>query len=132
MLAGRIYCPCMNEEQEDFNAFNSWDSFGATLLLALVPAVMHFVFTRPSTPGEPHDIALTITIAVVGIIISLAVLALSLITRWRIIGSVVNLAGAILTPVYVVIAICAWTSGDEKEDAGQQTEQVQPAAPQPR
>ena len=122
----------MNEERENINDFNSWDSFGATLMLAMVPAVMHFVFTKPDKPDEPHDIGITITIAVVGILISLAVLAVSLVTRWRIIGSMVNLAGNILTPVYVVIAICAWWPSDEKEDAGPQTEQVQPAAPQPR
>lgn len=120
----------MNTEQENINDFNCWDSFGATLMLAVVPAVMHYVFTRPEKPDEPHDITLTITIAVVGVIISTAVLAVALITRWRIIGTLVNVAGNILTPVYVVIAICAWVSSCTEEKNPDALEQlVQPAAP---
>lgn len=112
----------MNEEQEDFNAFNSWDCFGATLMLALVPAVMNFVFT------DPHEVGSTVAIGVTGLLISLAVLALALITRWRIIGKIVNLAGCILTPVYIVIAVCAfWPS--EEAPAPEQPAAEHPVAP---
>lgn len=111
----------MSDQPEDYNAFNAWDSFGATLTLGLVPAVMNYVFT------EEHEIGTTIGIAVVATIISLLVLGLSLITRWRIIGSLVNLAGCVLTPVYIVIAVCAWWPSDKEQPAD--TPAAEQAAP---
>lgn len=113
----------MNEGQEDFNAFNSWDCFGATLMLAQVPAIMNYVFT------EPHELGSTIAIGVVGLLISLVVLAVALITRWRIIGRLVNMAGCILTPVYVVIAICAFWPADEEPLPEPQQQVELPVAP---
>ena len=96
----------MSEQQEDYNAFNSWDSFGASLMLGVMPAIMYYVFTK-ADKGEP-DISLIVLIVLAAVLISLAVLAVSLVTRWRIIGTMVNIAGAILTPVYITIAVCAW------------------------
>ena len=111
----------MNSGQDDINAFNSWDCFGATLMLAAVPAAMNYVFT------EEHEIGSTIGIFAVGFVSALVVLVVSLITRWRIIGKLVNLAGAALTPVYVVVLICHWLP-DSEQPAPQQ-EAAQPAAP---
>lgn len=91
----------MSEEDEDFNAFNSWDCLGATALLGIMPAVLNFIF-------NDKDLISTALLGAVGIIISLAVFALSLITHWRIIGILVNLAGSILTPIYIGIAIYCW------------------------
>lgn len=91
----------MNEENEDFNAFNSWDCLGATALLGIIPAALNFIF-------NDKDLISTALLAAVGLIISLAVFALALITRWRIIGTLVNLAGCILTPVYIAIAVYCW------------------------
>ena len=96
----------MSEQQEDYNAFNSWDSFGATLMLGIMPAIMYYVFTK-ADKGEP-DISLIVLIVLAAVLISLAVLAVSLVTRWRLIGTMVNVAGAILAPVYITIAVCAW------------------------
>ena len=107
----------MSEQQEDFNAFNSWDSFGATLTLGLVPAIMYEVFTRADDVEVDHTV--TVLIVLAAVFISLAVLAVSLITRWRIIGTLVNLAGATLTPVYIAIAVCAWLPEDEPEAPAQ-------------
>lgn len=91
----------MNEEEEDFNAFNSWDCLGATALLGIMPAVLNFIF-------NDKDLISTALLGTVGLIISLAVFVLSLITHWRIIGVLVNLAGCILTPIYFGIAIYCW------------------------
>lgn len=91
----------MSEEDEDFNAFNSWDCLGATALLGIMPAVLNFIF-------NDKDLISTALLAAVGLIISLAVFALALITRWRIIGVLVNLAGWILTPIYIAIAVYCW------------------------
>lgn len=112
----------MNEGKDDINAFNSWDCFGVTLMLAAVPAAMNYVFT------EEHEIGSTIGIFAVGFVIALVVLAVSLITRWRIIGTIVNTVGCILTPVYVVITICAfWFLDEEPKETESRQEQVQPA-----
>lgn len=88
----------MSEEEEDFNAFNSWDCFGASALLGIIPAVMNFVF-------NDKDLVSTALLAAIGIAVSVAVLLVSLLTRWRMIGLLVNLAGCILTPIYCIITI---------------------------
>lgn len=91
----------MSEEEEDFNAFNSWDCFGATALLGMMPAVLNFIF-------NDKDLISTALLGAVGLTVSVAVFLLSLVTQWRIIGVLVNLAGCILTPVYLAIAIYCW------------------------
>jgi hypothetical protein len=101
----------MNEPQEDYNAFNSWDNFGATLMLGIVPAVMNYVFTKE------HEVGSSIFIAVIGLLISLVVLAVSLITRWRIIGQMVNIAGMVLTVVFWAFASYFWWIQDDEEPA---------------
>lgn len=99
----------MSRQVVDYNAFNSWDSFGASFMLGIVPAIMNYVFT------EPHDIAGSIFIAVVAVLISVVILGLSLVTRWAIIGTLVNLAGNILTPLYVGIAVYYWGFAEKPE-----------------
>ena len=115
-----------SEPQKNLNDFNAWDCFGATLMLAMVPAIMNYVFT------PEHDVSSTIFIAIIAVLISLVVLGLALITRWRIIGVLVNFAGTILAHVYVVIAICAWWPDDKTEEPESsetpQKQVVQPVA----
>lgn len=106
---GGLYCLCMSRHVVDYNAFNSWDSFGASLMLGVVPAIMNYVFT------EPHDVAGSIFITVVAVLISVVVLGLSLVTRWTIIGTLVNWAGYILTPLYVCIAAYYWWFAEKPE-----------------
>ena len=119
----------MSEQQKDYNAFNSWDSFGATLMLGLVPAIMYEVFTKADDVEVDHTV--TVLIVVAAMLISLVVLGVSLITRWRIIGTLVNLAGATLTPVYIAIAVCAWLPEDEPETPAQQAAEAAPRQPAP-
>lgn len=99
----------MSEETEDLNEFNSWDILGAMLMLTLVPAIMHFVFNDKEVVGS-------VVIAGIGVLISLAVFALSLLTRWRIIGRIVNLLGTVLTTLYIVLAVYLWVWGGDAED----------------
>ena len=99
----------MSKQAVDYNAFNSWDSFGASLMLGIVPAIMNYVFT------EPHDVTGSILIAALAVLISLVILGLSLVTRWAIIGTLVNLAGIILTVLYVAIAAYFWWFADDSE-----------------
>ena len=110
----------MTKQVVDYNAFNSWDSFGASLMLGIVPAMMNYVFT------EPHDVTGSIFIAVLAVLISLVILGLSLITRWTIIGTLVNLAGIILTLLYVGIAAYYWwfTDDSDQPQPEQATQQV--------
>lgn len=146
----------MSEQPEDLNAFNSWDNFGATLMLGLVPVALYFVFcydnvnavkaaaeSAAKVTGKSKDelaaelaekiaeaspdITFICLMVLGALLVSLAVLGLTLITRWRIIGKLVNLAGAALTPVYVVVLICHWLP-DSEQPAPQQ-EAAQPAAP---
>ena len=115
----------MSRQVVDYNAFNSWDSFGASFMLGIVPAIMNYVFT------EPHDVAGSIFIAVVAVLISVVILGLSLVTRWPIIGTLVNLAGNILTPLYVGIAVYFWWFAEKPEtppQPEQTTTQQSPAA----
>lgn len=91
----------MSEQEEDINAFDSWDNFGASMLLAIMPAVLNFVFNG-------KDLLSTALLAGIGALISIGILLLSLITQWRIIGILVNLAGNILVPVYIAVALYCW------------------------
>lgn len=99
----------MSDEPEDFNAFNSWDILGAMLMLTLVPAIMNFVF-------NDKELLVTAVIAGIGVVVSLAVFLLALVTRWRIIGRLVNVLGCVLTTLYFAVAIYLWFwAGDEDE-----------------
>lgn len=129
----------MSEQPEDLNAFNSWDNFGATLMLGLVPVVLYYVFTKdtgiftadnavPVEEKEP-DKMLMVFMVLGSVLVSLAVLGLSLLTRWRIIGRMINLAGTVLTPVYVIITVCHWLPDSEQATPAPQQETTQPATP---
>lgn len=148
----------MSEQPEDLNAFNGWDSFGATLLLGLVPVALYYVFCydnvnaikaaadeAAAASGKSKaelaaelaekvaeaspDVTFICLMVLGAVLVSLAVLGLALITRWRIIGTLVNLAGAILTPVYIVVLVCHWLPDGEKTPPIPQEEKVQPVAP---
>lgn len=93
----------MSNEQEDMNAFNSWDCFGATLMLGVVPGIIHFATT------EPHDVTGAAVYCGIGVLIALVVLAVALITRWRFLGAIVNAAGTILTVVFIMYITLFWT-----------------------
>ncbi len=90
-------------EPEDFNAFDHWDCLGASLLLGIMPAALNFVF-------NDKDILSTALLGAAGLAAAGAVFLLAFITRWRIIGTLVNLAGSILTVIYIAIAVYCWVS----------------------
>ncbi len=96
----------MSEEPEDFNAFNSWDVLGAMLMLTLVPAIMYFVF-------NDKELVMTCIIAGIGVAVSVVVFLLAMVTRWRIIGRIVNLLGCVLTALYIAVAVYLWTWGGD-------------------
>ena len=93
----------MSEEQEDLNAFNSWDCFGASLMLGVVPGIIHYATT------SPHDEMGALFMSIIGVLISFVVLAVALITRWRIIGTIINWVGTVLTVVFIGFMVLFWS-----------------------
>lgn len=91
----------MSENEQDFNAFDCWDCLGASMMLAIMPAALNFIF-------NDKDLVSTAILGIIGVSISLVVFLLAFITRWRIIGTLVNVAGSILTPIYIAIALYCW------------------------
>lgn len=107
----------MSEDAEDLNEFDSWDVLGAMLMITLVPAIMNYVFNEQDAVGSA-------VIAGVGVLVSLAVFGLSLLTSWRIISKVVNMLGAVLTVLYVVFAVYCWVWGGADENAPEEAVSV--------
>ena len=109
----------MSDEAEDLNEFNSWDTLGAMLMLTMVPAVMNYVF-------NDQDVVGSAVIAGIGVVISVAVFGLSLLTRWRIISRVVNMLGCVLTTLYIALSVYLWVwGGDEAETVSSEPPTVQ-------
>lgn len=109
----------MSDEAEDLNEFNSWDTLGAMLMLTTVPAVMNYVFNDKDVVGSA-------VIAGIGVVISVAVFALALLTRWRIISRVVNLLGCVLTTLYIALSVYLWVwGGDAAETVSSEPPTVQ-------
>lgn len=103
----------MKNEAEDYNAFNCWDCLGAVFLLGLVPAVINFVF-------NDHDIFSTVVIVLIAAVISVVVFLLAMITRWPIIGKIVNLAGCVLSLFYIAVALHMCQQKIEEKEAQKQ------------
>ena len=106
-----LYFWRMSEHEEDMNAFNGWDCFGATLMLGITPAVIHFATT------EPHDDKGAVLLAVGGVIISLVVLAVALITRWRFLSKLINGAGIALTIFFICQMTFFWVNSCSEKEA---------------
>lgn len=111
----------MSEEQEDFNAFNHWDCLGASLMLGITPAILNFTF-------NDKDVVSTALIGGVGVMIALVVWLVALITRWRLVGALVNVVGAVLTVCYIAIAVYLWIPKGEEIQAEAEPEPL-PAMP---
>lgn len=111
LIAQTRYTPGgMSEDAEDLNEFNSWDILGAMLMITMVPAIMNFVFNGQDVLGSA-------VIGGVGVLLSLAVFGLSLLTHWSIISRIVNLLGTVLTILYIALAVYLWVWGGESEPA---------------
>ena len=91
------------EAQEDFNAFSSADCAGAVLMLGIVPAVMNYIFFR-------ENMGTTVVLGAGAAGLAALVFLFSYLTGWRIISTLVNLAGCILVPAYIAAAVWLWTS----------------------
>lgn len=101
------------------NEFNSWDTLGAMLMLTMVPAIMNYVFNEQDVVGSA-------VIAGIGVVISVAVFLLALLTRWRIISRVVNLLGCVLTTLYIALSVYLWVwGGDDAETVSSEPPTVQ-------
>lgn len=96
-----------DKEVEDHNAFNRWDSMGAAAMLGGFPAVICILF-------NDFDIKGAILWAVVAGAAAGGVFLLSLIINEKFLGKVVNLAGWVITLIYVV-----WTYDVIKNDIEQ-------------
>ena len=109
----------MSEHEEDMNAFNGWDCFGATLMLGIAPAVIHFATT------EPHDEKGAVLLGIGGVIVSLVVLAVALITRWRFLSKLINHAGLALTIFFIFQMTFFWVNsctGKEEKNLSPEAE----------
>ncbi len=120
----------MSKHEEDLNAFNGWDCFGATLMLGITPAVIHFATT------EPHDQTGAIFLALGGVLVSLVVLAVALITRWHFLSKIINWAGMGLTVYFILHMVFFWSTscsnkGDQElsPEAEKLLQPVTPAQP---
>lgn len=89
--------------QEDYNEFNSWDSGGAAFMLALVPAVIYFVFTG-------HDYVGTAVLAAVAGLVALVVFLIARFTSSRVVSRIMQLVGIGLCIVYWIYAFHMWTT----------------------
>lgn len=111
----------MAEEQQDLNEFKRWDAVGATAFLAIVPAVMYWIFVG-------HDIITAVSLGGFAGVATLVVLILTFIFPERIIGRIVNKIGVLMAPLYLLLAIWLfWTKWCAEDtalpDSGAPTEQ---------
>lgn len=111
-------------EQEDFNAFEWYDTAGAILFLGLVPAALNFAF-------NDHDLVWTGLILSIAVAAALVVSAVQYFTHWRSIGVVVNYAAWGLVILYAVLMYTLWPRWDEatasQKKEEQKTEAVLPS-----
>lgn len=107
-----------SEPEEINNDFNSWDCFGASLMLGITPAILNFVF-------NDKEIVSTVILAGVGFLAATAVWLLAVVTRWRLIGVLVNFFGWVLTTIYIAFAVVMWWPSGEEAPADSDEQEVQ-------
>lgn len=114
----------MSSEPEDLNEFAATDCGLAALMLGVVPSIIHFVFC-----GGMDSLVVTGIMGVAGVFLGVAVWAIAYYTNTRLVGILVNLAGCILTPVYIAVAVYLWIYGNERpvEDTAVPAQQAEPA-----
>ena len=88
---------------EDFNEFNSWDSGGAAFMLAVVPAVMYYVFSD-------HDRLGTVMLLGIAVGAGLLVFLVAHFTHSRIVGRLMQVVGISLCVVYWLYAFHLWAT----------------------
>ena len=113
----------MSSEPQDLNEFDATDCGLAALMLGVVPAIIHFVFC-----GGMDSLVVTGIMAAAGVFLGVAVWAVAYYTHTRVVGILVNLAGCILTPLYIAVTVYLWVYGDDTP-AEQEAATVQQAEP---
>ena len=113
----------MSSEPQDLNEFDATDCGLAALMLGVVPAIIHFVFC-----GGMDSLVVTGIMGAAGVFLGVAVWAVAYYTHTRVVGILVNLAGCILTPLYIAVTVYLWVYGDDAP-AEQQAAPVQQAEP---
>lgn len=110
---------------EDYNEFNCWDSGGAAFMLALVPAVLYYVF------GD-HDHTGAAMLVMVAVGCGVFVLLLARYTSSRMVSRILQPVGTVLCILYWVYAIyllCHWNRFETTAPPpDRQQETVQPQA----
>lgn len=113
----------MSSEPQDLNEFDATDCGLAALMLGVVPAIIHFVFC-----GGMDSLVITGIMGAIGAFLGVAVWAVAYYTHTRLVGILVNLAGCILTPIYIAVAVYLWAYGSpETADAPPAEEAAQVA-----
>ena len=110
----------MSSEPENLNDFDATDCGLATLMLGVVPAIIHFVFC-----GGTETLVVTGLMGVAGVLLAVAVWGLAVVTHSRLVGMFVNWAGWILTPLYVAVTVYLWVYADDAPPAEPAAEAVQ-------
>lgn len=97
-----------DKQVEDHNAFNRWDSVGASFMIALFPAFISIVF-------DEHDIKGAVMWAMLAAAVAGGVFLLSLIISERFLGRFVNLVGWGMTIFYGVVSVMMLMDAVEKK-----------------
>ena len=85
-------------ESEDYNEFNSWDTGGAACMLALVPAVLYYVFSG-------HDKVGAGLMVVGACVVGLFALIVAHFFSSRVMSRLMQLIGVSLCVIYWLCAI---------------------------
>ncbi|MDO4221172.1 MAG: hypothetical protein Q4C88_03510 [Akkermansia sp.] len=110
----------MSSEPENLNDFDATDCGLATLMLGVVPAIIHFVFC-----GGTETLVTTGLMGVAGVLLAVGVWGLAVITHSRLVGMFVNWAGCILTPLYIAVTVYLWAYADDAPPAEPAAEAVE-------
>ena len=105
-------------DTEDYNEFNCWDSGGAAAMLALVPAVLYYVFGG-------HDKVGAALMALVACGVGLFAFLVARFSDSRLVSRLMQLIGTVLCVLYWIYAIHLWRTWDRfsTDDAPQQETQ---------
>ncbi len=110
----------MSSEPENLNDFDATDCGLATLMLGVVPAIIHFVFC-----GGTDTLVTTGLLGLGGVFVAIAVWVVAVVTRSRVVGILVNWAGCVLTPLYIAVTVYLWMQDDETPPAEPAAGEVQ-------